>query len=330
MDIDEVAELVRAVGRADVHAVAETRDRLLIEVAAEWRADTGTTGLRASTLKQYVISLGLLARAGVRTVAEATPIAVRAFQKARLAAGRSPETVNRNLAALTSLLSWLHAEGRVPLAQLLELRELYLERPFMPPPAFLERERYRVLREVAREIDPARRFEFLIAFGLESGLRFHEAQQLHAEDLELDCEEPYVRVSLAHGRRNKTDRERSVPIRVAFAQELRALRLAPGPIFRARERQGEALLSPYLHRGTWREWRREALARCGFWWNWNLLRHSFASYHVQRGLDLALVATWLGCGILIAKKHYAGLVPGGNKAVERTFADVPTFGTEAA
>jgi integrase len=302
MDIDEVAELVRAVGRADVHAVAETRDRLLIEVAAEWRADTGTTGLRESTLRQYLHSLSLLARSGIKKVSDATPLAFRAFQRARLEAGRSPETCNRNLAALTSLLGWLHAERRVPLAQLLELRELYLERPQVPPPGFLTHERYRLLREVARAIDA--RFELLVAFGVEAGLRFHEAQQLHREDLALDLEEPFLRVSLTHGRRNKTDRERTVPIRKAFADELRALELEAGPIFRARVRAHEDLLSPYVHRGTFRAWRRASLERAGPW-SWNLLRHTFASWHVQRGRDLALVAAWLGCGILVAKRHYA-------------------------
>lgn len=319
-----MARLVAAVGRADAAAVAATRDELLLEVAREWAEDAGVTGLRESTLYQYRLSLGLMARGGIRTVADATPLAVRAWMKRRLREGRSPETANRNLAALTSLLSWLHDEGRVPLAQVLELRELFLERPFVPPPEFLERDRYRVLREVARTIDPARRFEFLIAFGVEAGLRFHEARQLRTDDLELDVAEPFVRVSHTHGRRNKTDRERTVPIRVAFAQELRERAFTPGPLFPARARTGERLRSPYFHRGTFRAWRKASLERAGRW-TWHLLRHTFGSWHVQRGRTITEVSTWLGCSEQVAKRHYARLAPGGNRIVEATFADVPTF-----
>lgn len=326
MEFEELARLTRDVGRADPVLVAATREVLLEELALAWTLDAPTTGLRANTLYQYRLSLGLMARAGIGKVVQATPLAVRAFMKTRLAAGRSPETCNRNLAALTSLMTWLHADGRVPLSQLLELRELYLARPHMPPPAFLERERYRVIREITRAIDPVGRFELLVAFGVESGLRWHEARQLHAEDLALAIAEPYVRVSLTHGRRNKTDRTRAVPIRLAFAQELLALELEPGPIFPARIRAGEDLLSPYLHKGTWREWRKASLARAGFW-NWNLLRHTFASWHVQAGVPIDDVARWLGCGVDVAKKHYAGHIPGGDKIVEVTFRDVPTFGS---
>jgi integrase len=324
MEITEVARLVRAVGRADMDAVAETREKLLVLLAEDWVDDVGTTGLRASTLKQYMISLKMLGRAGVMTPAQATPIAVRAFMKSRLALGRSPETVNRNLAALTSLLGWLHAEGRVPLAQVLELRELYLERPFMPPPAFLSREAYPEVRAAARAIAPRQQFELLVAFGVEAGLRFHEAQQLHGEDLALEDSAPYVRVSLTHGRRNKTDRERTVPIRAAFAQELLAIGIANGPIFRARVRRCEQLRSPYLHRGTFRALRKKALEH-GPWWNWNLLRHTFASWNAQAGRSLPELAAWLGCGEDVVKR-YAALMPGGNWRIEEAFVGVPHFG----
>jgi integrase len=322
-ELAELARVVQAVGRADAALVLETRDRFLIDLAEVWAQDGFVTGLRESTLRDYLLSLEILGRFGIRRVSDVTPLAVRAFMRAIVGAARSPETANRKLAALSSLFSWLHAEGRVPLAQVLELRELYFERPFVPPPAFMRPPEYVEVRMAARAIE-ARRFELLVGFGVESGLRWHEARQLHREDLILEVAEPFVRVSHTLGRRNKTSRERTVPIRVAFAQELLALELEEGPIFPARRREGEDLLSPYVHHGTFRIWRKAALER-GPWWDWNLLRHTFASWHVQRGRTITEVADWLGCGEDVARRHYAALAPGGNKIVELTFERVPSF-----
>lgn len=328
-DLGELAALVQSIGRAELGLVRETRGARLMDLAELWARDALVTDLRENTLAQYRGSLDLLARFGIQVVSDVTALNVRAFMRARVQAGRSPETANRNLAALSSLFTWLHAEGRVPLIQALELRELYFDRPHMPPPEFLLVPRYCELRQVAREID-SRRFELAVGFAVEAGLRFHELRQLHREDLELELAEPFVRVSLTGGRRNKTDRGRPVPIRAAFAAELLERELPPGPIFPARAREGEVLRSPYVHRGTLREWRERSIERLGWHWTWLTLRHTFASYHAQAGRTLLEIATWLGCGEDVAKRHYASLMPGGNKVVEVSFERVPSFVRRAA
>lgn len=321
MDLIEVARLVTAVGRADMDAVRATRDVLLLELASAWAADAVMTGLRKTTLNSYRISIALLARAGIRTVGEATPLAVRAFLRARVGSGLSPETANRNLAALTSLLSWLHAEGRVPLAQVLELRELFLPRPGKPRPDYLVMPRYLRLREVAREVEPRGQLDLLLAFGVEAGLRYHEAVQLWGEDLDLDHEDAFVNVSLTHGRTNKKRRERTSPIRAVFARELRDRGLPRGPLFPARQRKGETLLSSYLHRNTFKGWREASAETLGWWWDWHLLRHTFASWNVQTGGKdiLPKLSAWMDTSIPVLMKHYAALIPGGDKAIERAF-----------
>lgn len=295
-------------------------DQQLLSLAQEWADNSAETGLRPSTLKQYRQALSLLRDAGIRTVADATPQAVRAFMRARVASGRSPETCNRNLAALTSLVSWLHTQGRVDLAHLFELRQLYLPRRAPPAPDFLSREQYQRLREVAREIDL--RFDLLVAFGVEAGLRRHEALMLRREDLAIDVARPFVRVSRTHGRRNKTDRARTAPIRVVFARELLGRDLNEGPVFAARSRRGETLLSPYLHGGTFREWRTAALPSIGDW-DWHTLRHTYASWHIQAGVSVAKVAAWLGNSVEICMRHYASVLPGGDEECERAFAACP-------
>lgn len=328
MDMLEAARLIEAVGGADMELVRETRAARLWDLAELWARERAVTGLEPSTMKEYLLSIELAGRFGIRTVADVTPSSLRSFMKAFILGGRSSETANRKLAAVSSLMKWLWAEGRVPWAHYHELRGLYFERGHVPPIEHLSASRYVELRTIARAID-ATRFELLVAFGVESGLRWHEARQLHREDLELEMDAPFLRVSHTHGRKNKTKRERTVPIRVAFAQELLARELAAGPLFPARAREGEELLSPYLHRSTYREWRRASLERSA-WWNWHLLRHTFASWNVQRSRTLSEVSEWLGCSERVARRHYARFAPGGDARVEQAFVDVPGFAPPAA
>lgn len=262
MEFAEISELVQAVGQGQPALIKATRGLKLTGVALQWLADTTTVNLRASTRAAYYISLRYLENTGIATVAEAIPSNVRAWMRRLVERGRSPETANRHLAALTSLFSWLHAEGRAPLAQILELRELYLGRPDRPVPEFLRPAAYVAFRMAVREaVDES--FELLCSLGVEAGLRYHEAVQVHGEDLHLD-DEPYLKVSLTHGRKNKKNRERTVPLRRSFANELASRKLSHGPLFPSRQRRNETNVSPYMHRGTFKTRRLSTFEAVGY------------------------------------------------------------------
>lgn len=69
-----------------------------------------------------------------------------------------------------------------------------------------------------------------------------------------------------------------------------------------------------------RTWLCEAREGIGFYVNWITLRHTFATWHVQAGTSIALVARWMGNSVQVCYDHYCAHAPGGDPAIESGFA----------
>jgi integrase len=154
----------------------------------------------------------------------------------------------------------------------------------------------------------------------------NELRCLHHEEIFLDATEPYVRVVRDNNRELKTRTPRTPPISMGFAAELRRRcigRPRTGPIFPAGGHAKEARHSSSLYVGhkaleRWMDHAREA-AGLGDDVTFITLRHTYASWLIQGGVSIAKVARWMGHSVTICWKHYAGLIPGGDRDVEKGF-----------
>lgn len=182
-----------------------------------------------------------------------------------------------------------------------------------PPALFLTREAVAKLRSAALAVDPD--LDLAISFAIFAGLRLSEIQKLCREDLDLDGRASFVRIAKdGHGRRHP----RTTPIAKEFAAELLARGLpASGPIFVRRYAFGK---TPYLGHGTFKKWLREARDAADLYFvTWFVLRHCFASWLRQGGVELSKISGWMGNTIRVCEKHYASLAPGGDPEIERGF-----------
>lgn len=284
----------------------------ILEAAQEWIRDSP---LEPDTLHRYVYSLGLLVRSGLTEIEQITAESTSLFLvERRKTVG--DETSNRDLAAVSSFVRWLYEQRRFPLETLLGMRQLYRRTKFVGVPYFLTAERYEVALPACAEID--RRLELAVALDTNSGMRFSEMQRSHYQDYTLVVDRPFVTVISS-----KTGKPRTAPIPKKFADELLGrwgFDRGYGPVFPARKRRGEDLVSPYVHKTTFRMWLGDARKRAGFYWNWLTLRHTYASWNVQVGVSIAKVSRWLGNSIGVCYDRYAALEPGGDADIERGFA----------
>lgn len=290
----------------------------ILEKAWTWIAESK---LEKDTLARYIYSLGQFARLGVLNIDQITKRSFMDFARMRTKEGIGANTINRDLAAISSFCRWLWERDEFPLGILLELRELYQNIPPPPTPDYLSPEKYLALRVAAAGVHPT--LELAITLAVHSGLRFGELRRLWFEDLSLATPSAFIRIDRSHGRETKTKKSRTVPLRRCFADELKNryqfTPLLAGPIFRPRLRRGEILQTPYLHDSTFRGWLYEARRRAGFYCNWVTFRHTFASWHIQSGTSIAKVAKWCGHSISVCFAHYSALLPGGDTEIEKGF-----------
>jgi integrase len=279
--------------------------------------------LAPNTLSNYRSAVRSLIAFGVTTTRQLTRANVAAWIAKRRREDVAPVTINTQLAGVLSVASALERESLFPLKRLRGLRRLRIRgvASDTPDPSFLTRDEVARLRVEALALDP--QLDLAVAFAVFGGLRLNELRRLHGEDLVIDPNEskPYIRVLRARGE-TKTRRSRSAPIARAFADDLLRRELPAGPIFPPRNRNGRGL---YMSRETLKTWLRETRDRSELYHcTWFVLRHCFASYLRQNGVELSLVSGFMGNSVRVCEKHYASIGPGGNAQVERGFAERPS------
>ena len=282
--------------------------------------------LKKRTLKGYQYLLERLPSSGIHRLGELTRENVqRHIRERREQDGICAATAKRIHAAVLSFASWLEQNNEIPLDQLLSLRTIRVKQPTLPPPRFLTREEYVRLLVAARSHRPM--LGLAVSIAVHTGLRMNELRCLHHEEIIHDATEPYVRVARDNVREVKTKRPRTPPISMGFAAELRRQCVGQprtGPIFPAGAGRVAARKSssPYVGHHALEDWMAHAREAAGLGPDVTFitLRHTYASWLIQGGVSIAKVAGWCGHNVSVCWKHYAGLVPGGDKDVEKGFA----------
>lgn len=226
-------------------------------------------------------------------------IGVERIEKLKAAAlrdGVAPKTINNRLTVLRRMLSVAHAWGRlrsVPPVQWLAL----------PP----KRVDFLTFEEAARLVEAAGEWRTMVLVALRTGLRRGELLALRWEDVDLTGQRITVRRSLwgATEGSPKGGRTREVPLSPEALSALRALptRFAKGYVFASAA--GERLTPGLLKWPLWNACKAAGLRKRG----WHVLRHTFASHLVMRGVPIRAVQDLLGHVDIKQTLIYAHLAP---------------------
>jgi len=207
--------------------------------------------------------------------------------------GRAPATIINHRHALSRFCEFLRLRG---LLDSNPARQVRPPRRTLPPPRFLDDQQVACLLDLAR----AHGLYTEVVTALYTGMRLSELRRLTWRDVRPD--RIVVLIS-------KTGKPRAIPLHPKVAKALAAL---------PRGRPAELVFRRPSHMTWLRAFRPIAKAmpifgeaegaRVGR--GWHLLRHTFASRAVQRGIDLRTVAEWMGHLDLRTTMRYAHLAPG--------------------
>ncbi len=254
--------------------------------------------------KKTNLRIHILPVFGDLMLSEVTAVRIDQLKAEKLAAGLSRKRVNNILATLHRMLVVAHKWGAlavVPQAGLLQL-----------PPSTYDfltfEEADRLL--VAADVD----WRTAILAGLRTGMRLGELRALRWEDVDLPGGKILVRQSAWKDQVGspKTNRTRTIPTSAALLDALNAHRHLRGPLVFCQP-DGAMLTKEQMKHPLWRACRRVQLRRIG----WHVLRHSFASHLVMRGVPLKVVQEYLGHTTIQMTMRYAHLAPEvGRQAVD--------------
>ncbi len=231
-------------------------------------------------------------------------------------AGRTSRCRKKYVSHLRGLLDYSWRAGRSDRNVLdgLALRE---EEPGGPPRVLTVEEAARLVEACPEDSPRARRDRTVVLVLYGCGLRTAELCALRVQDVERSRRELLVR-------QGKGDRQRVVPIPGGVMTALLAYLLERGgrrgPLFRT-EARGRALSSVAVGRIV-----REAAGRAGLEGvvTPKTLRHSFATHLMDRGVDLAVIASLMGHRSPQETGVYLHVLPGRpREAVERLAQTIP-------
>lgn len=236
-------------------------------------------------LKQFV------AVVGDRPPETVTIRDVDSFVMAQAARGLKPATINRRLAAITSLYTFLSDETPDLVCPVLLRRHILRERQRLPRPVpAADLQRFFAVIEGSRD-----RAMFLLM--LRCGLRISEIAKLRLHDLYLDESPPRLLVT------GKNSKERSVYLSPQAEQALRHYlreRMQTGSDFVFLSYQGEGMSTTAVHKRLMRYREKAGVALTA-----HQLRHSFANDLVAVDVPVTSIQKLLGHSWLATTQTYA-------------------------
>lgn len=224
---------------------------------------------------------------------------VERFKAEQKKAGAKPKTINNRLTVLRRMLTVAVEWGRCAAAPKVSLMKK-------------EPQKHRFLdfdesKRLIAAVTPLDWWRTMVLVGLRTGLRRGELLALRWEDVDLAGSLLNVQRSVWKGQEKapKSGKARKVPLSVDAREALRLLpsRFLKGYVFgdgKTRLTTGE-LQSPMITAS-----KRAELARVG----WHVLRHTFASQLVMKGVSLRVVQEWMGHSTITMTERYAHLAPG--------------------
>jgi len=223
---------------------------------------------------------------------------IEAYKASKLGGEKplSPKTINNHLTVLRKLLDVAVEWKR--LSHVPKFKWLKVPKPRFDFFDFDEAER--LIAGAAPE------WRCMITLGLRTGLRIGELLALRWEDVDLRAAHLNVRQAVARGRIGtpKGGRSREVPLSPQALDALKAHRHLRSKLVFC-DPKGELLARGECKWPLWSASRRAGLRQVG----WHVLRHTFASHLVMRGVSLKAVQELMGHATIEMTMRYAHLAP---------------------
>jgi integrase len=249
--------------------------------------------------KRYILDKYLLPAFGKLTLDQIGVREVESLKAKIVEKGRAPATVRNVLARLSKILRYAQRAKLIT-----EVPDLGL--PRVPKQRF----DFLSFEEAGRLVEAAdQEWRAMILTALRAGLRVGELLALRWEDVDLSAGRLVVRRSVWRDivGTPKSGRDREVPLSGELAAALaahRRRRLHPGPLVFCAD-SGRMLGRQEARSPLERACRKAGLRNVG----WHVLRHSFASALVVRGVPIKAVQELLGHATIGMTERYAHLSP---------------------
>ncbi len=162
---------------------------------------------------------------------------------------------------------------------------------------------------------PNEEMKFILYCGFHAGLRKNEIIEARPDWFDLNHGSLEVRATDSF--RPKDREARTIPLTSEFQQFLRRYGLRSPFMLRPDVEKGASLYR-YDFRRPFRDYMR---AQGCEWVTPHVMRHTFASLLVSKGVSIYKVAVWMGDDVRVVQKHYAKLSPKDDD-IERAFAKV--------
>ena len=223
------------------------------------------------------------------------PVEIREF-RTHLSEARhmEPSTVNRKLAALSSLMRWAELVGKAP-----EIRMPKAIAETNKPPRWLEKKEERAIIRAVKRLG-CTRDDAIVTFLLNTGLRIAEAADLQWRDITVTERAGQVVVRKGKGRKQRT-----VPLNSearAAVKQLREIAGTPNPKPESSPWRGQQ--GPLTVRGM-----QQALEKVGKLagipgLSPHILRHTFGKRMAEAGCRLEVIADLMGHEDLETTRRY--------------------------
>jgi integrase len=279
---------------------AEKKDVPTVTAFAPEFLNTSATNNKPSEVdsKEQVLRLHVTPYFGKLRLDAVDRRSIEGFKAAQIKAGFTAKSINNQLAVLRRLLAV--AEEWEIISHVPKIRWLKAPKPEFD---FLDfEEAGRLLAGAVEE-----RWRTMILVGLRCGLRQGELLALRWEDVDLVAGRLMVRRAVSRGKIGtpKSGKAREVPLSDETRRALKAYRHLKGELVFSDD-AGNLLTKGECKWPLWAACQKAGLRRIG----WHVLRHTFASHLVMRGVPLKAVQELLGHSTIEMTMRYAHLSPG--------------------
>lgn len=222
--------------------------------------------------------------------------AIESFKGAKLKEGKSAKSVNNYLTVLRKMLSVAQEWGLIPFVPKVKWLRV--------PPNKFDFLTFDEADRLVAAADPEWRTMIIVA--LKTGLRQGELLALTWDDIDLVAGRLVVSRNLVRGELTtpKNGKTREIPLGDDVHAALKRHRHLRGEVVFCKE-DGSMFTKGESKHPLWRACKRAGLRRIG----WHVLRHTFASHLVMRGVPLKAVQELLGHSTIKMTERYAHLSP---------------------
>jgi integrase len=270
----------------------------LAKFAEEFIDGYATSNNKPSTVeaKRMLLKCHILPAFGRRRLDEITARDIERFKGDRLKAGLQPKTVNNVLTALRKMLA-LAVEWEL-ISHVPAIKWLKAPKPKFDFLTFEEAER------LVAAAEPA--WAAMIMVALRTGLRHGELMALRWDDVDVVAGRLVVSRSVWKGKVGlpKNGRTREIPLSKDAVAAFKAARHLKGELVFSNA-DGTFFRKGQCKHPLWRACKRAGLRRIG----WHVLRHTFASHLVMRGVAMKAVQELMGHSTMEMTLRYAHLSP---------------------